>query len=110
MDATLLVLSTCAWINIYQVDHQAADKSLSYGVSIGIFILLGACMIALFTYLYIKLKELATETVTLRVGQIYSGYVVHRDALYSVVTLFSSISRRIVLGAVITYGEENPLL
>ena len=30
VDASLLVVTTCAWINIYQVNRKAIDLSLSY--------------------------------------------------------------------------------
>ena len=80
LDTQLLVVTTCAWINIYQVDRQVIEKSLSYDVSIGTLVTTGACIIALFTFLFVKSRQLNSQEIKDRVGAIYTGYVVHRDA------------------------------
>ena len=61
LDTQLLIVTTCAWINIYQVDRQVIEKSLSYDVSIGSLAMSGACIIALFTFLFVKLRQLNSQ-------------------------------------------------
>ena len=45
-----------------------------------------------------------------RVGAIYKGFVVHRDAKFAMLTIFCSLVRRIMLGAVLTFGEGDLLI
>ena len=45
-----------------------------------------------------------------RVGAIYKGYVVHRDAKPAILTILASIVRRVMLGSVLTFGVSNPLV
>ena len=62
-DTQLLVVTACAWINIYQVDRQVIEKSLSYDVSIGSLVMTGACMIGLFTYLFVNSRQLEAQEI-----------------------------------------------
>ena len=45
-----------------------------------------------------------------RVGAIYKGFVVHRDAKFAMLTIFFSLVRRIMLGAVLAFGEGDLLV
>ena len=45
-----------------------------------------------------------------RVGAIYKGFVVHRNAKFAMLTIFCSLVRRIMLGAVLTFGEGDLLV
>ena len=45
-----------------------------------------------------------------RVGASYKGYVVHRDAKSSILTILASTVRRVMLGSVLTFGVSNPLV
>ena len=57
-DTSLLVITTCAWINIYQVDRGAIIKSLSYHVSVFALTLITVSLAALFIYLASKASKL----------------------------------------------------
>ena len=83
----MLISTTCAWINIYQVNQQVIDPSFSYNVAIVSLSMLAVCLIALFTYLFAKSSQLESQEVKNRVGAIYSGYIVHRDAKKALITL-----------------------
>ena len=63
LDASLLVVTTCAWINIYQVDRQVIEKSLSYDVAIASLVMTGASIIGLFTYLFVNSHQLTAEEI-----------------------------------------------
>ena len=64
------------------------DPSFSYNVAIVSLGLVAVGLISLFTYLFAKSSQLESQAVKNRVGAIYSGYVVHRDAKKALVTLF----------------------
>ena len=83
----MLIVTTCACINIYQVKRQAIDPGFSYNVAIVSLSLIAVCFVSLFTYLFAKSHQLESQAVMNRVGAIYSGYVVHRDAKKTLVTL-----------------------
>ena len=100
----MLVVTTCAFINIYQVNRQVIDMSFSYYVAIVSLALTTVCLVSLFTYLFAKSSQLQSQVIENRVGAIYMGYVVHRDAKKTLITLFCQIGRRVMLGAIITFG------
>ena len=60
VDGSLLVVTTCAWINIYQVHRAAIEPSLSYSVAISALALIAVSLTALFTYMLVKSRDLAT--------------------------------------------------
>ena len=51
MDTSMLVITTCSWINLYQVHSGAMEISLSYYVSIGSLVLIAISSAGIFTYL-----------------------------------------------------------
>ena len=106
----MLVVTTCACINIYQVNRQVIDQSFSYDVAIVSLVLTAMCLVSLFTYLFAKSSQLESQAIEDRVGAMYTGYVVHRDAKKTLITLLCQIGRRVMLGVVITFGEGNPLV
>ena len=63
VDATLLLITSSAWINIYQVNRQAIDKNSSFYIATGALALTAACLVALFTYLLIKASKLKKKVV-----------------------------------------------
>ena len=109
-DAQLLVVTACAWINIYQVNRQVIERSLSYGTSFGCLALSATGLLALFAYLLVESSRLKKQAIKGRVGAIYVGYMVRRDAKSAILTLICSIGRRFALGAIITFGEGNPMV
>ena len=60
VDGSLLAVTTCAWINIYQVNREAIDPSLSHSVSIAALTLIAASLTVLFTYLLVNSRNLET--------------------------------------------------
>ena len=57
-DPQLLVVTTCAWINIYQVHREAIERSLSYDMSIGCLAFTAIGLLALFVYLLVDSSRL----------------------------------------------------
>ena len=86
-DTQLLVVTACAWINIYQVNRQAIERSLSYDISVGCLALTATGSLALFVYLLVESSRLNKQVIKDRVGAIYEGYMVCRDAKSAIVTL-----------------------
>lgn len=111
VDSSLLVMSTCAWINVYQVWRGTIEYSMSYYTSVVILALIFVYLIALIGYLYAKRRVLhSDDSVKLRVGQIYEGYATHRAAASTIAIIFCSASRRMLLSSVLTFGANNQLV
>ena len=60
-DASLLLIGTSAWVNIYQVNQGAVPQSLSYIVSITYFCLVSLSMLILFAYSLRNFEQLEDE-------------------------------------------------
>ena len=110
LDSQILVITTCACINIYQVNRKVVDQNFSYDAANVSLVLITASLLSLFTYLLKKSSILESQSVKDRVGAIYTGFVVHRDAKKALLTLFCQIGRRVMLGVVVTFGANNLLV
>ena len=107
VDASLLVIATCSWINLYQISRQAIGKNFSFYASICLLSLLFAYLFTICFYLLRKRKKLTSKrknSVTEKIGVIYSGYKVGRSPGATIVTIFCSALRRLLLGLVLTYA------
>ena len=106
------MIATSSWINIYQVGQGAIDKNLSYYISFASLALIAIYMIVLFAYLLCNVKKLdsETESVKTRAGALYEGYAVNKAGKPALLSIFFSLTRRMTLGLIITFGEGNPLI
>ena len=110
LDASLLAIAACSWINIYQVYQGTIEPSFSYHVSICFltFLLLYTSFIC--AYLFSNRDKLDSSIGILdRIDAIYTGYNVTSKPKASIVTITVSMVRRFTLGYIITFAERKIL-
>ena len=112
VDASILVIATSSWINIYQVTHRVIEKNFSYLISISLLVLLVVYMVVLLVYLLCNFKNLGsdTDTVQTRVGAAIEGYSVLRAGKPVLSAIFWSLGRRLLLSLIVTFGDGNMLV
>ena len=112
MDASMLVITTCSWINLYQVHSGTMEISLSYYVSIGSLVLIAISSAGIFTYLFCNISKLdsKSDSVKARVGLTYEGYDVKNSAKSTLTLIICHIVRRTTIGSIITFSKDNPLI
>ena len=112
IDASIMVISTSAWVNIYQVSRGAVPTSLSFYISIFLLFLLTLSYAAILVYIFRNFESVLDEEskTKKRIGAFYEGYSLKRAGKYALVPIYVSLGRRMLIGLVVTYGEGNLLL
>ena len=74
VESTMMIVITCAAINIYQVHIHEIEPNVSYTLAICIAILLPVYSIGLCVYLCRNMSRMETQHMQERVGFAYSAY------------------------------------
>ena len=113
VEGIMLLVATCAWINIYQVYSGAIKSTNSYYFSYAILAATCLYSFAICIYLLCVFSKLKKGEVKDRVGAAYESMrtIKYRKSYKSVITVILALKLRLLtIGSIITFTQGNPLV